>query len=178
MPGITVVWDDAAVAAWAKDSPQARAALDRLAALAVVRMKSLVPVSPVYPVYAQPVPPGRSTGPVYKGKGLARPRGPDRPRRRLPGDLPLGPPSGHLRNSVRARREPDGTVIVGPLGVDYAGYVNDGTRPHIIRSHGRWPLRNRATGQVFGPVVHHPGTLGVHYIERTAQSLGGVRIEV
>jgi hypothetical protein len=33
-----------------------------------------------------------------------------------------------------------------------------GTRPHIIRSHGPYPLRNRRTGQVFGPVVHHPGT--------------------
>lgn len=37
-------------------------------------------------------------------------------------------------------------------------YVEYSTKPHIIRSHGPWPLRNRETGQVFGPVVHHPGT--------------------
>jgi len=174
---ITVVWDETAVRAWVAADPALRAALDRLAAKAVVTMKALCPVSPVYPVYAQPVPVGASTGQVYRGRGLARPGGPERARLRRAGDLPLGPPSGHLRNSVRAFREPDGSVIIGPTA-DYAAYVNDGTRPHIIRSHGPWPLRNRATGQVFGPVVHHPGTVGVHFIERTAAALGGTRIYV
>jgi hypothetical protein len=33
-----------------------------------------------------------------------------------------------------------------------------GSRPHAIDSHGRYPLRNRETGQVFGRHVNHPGT--------------------
>lgn len=154
---------------------QVRLMQDRLVARAVTTMKSLTPVSPVFPVYAQPVPVGRSRGPVYSGRGLARPRGPARPRRRLPGDLPLGPPSGHLRNSIRAVRLDKDTILIGPT-VSYGKYVNDGTRPHEIRSHGPWPLRNRATGQVFGRRVHHPGTRGAHFIERTAESLNGVVI--
>jgi hypothetical protein len=36
--------------------------------------------------------------------------------------------------------------------------VEYGSRPHIIRSHGNYPLRNRETGDVFGRIVHHPGT--------------------
>lgn len=52
------------------------------------------------------------------------------------------------------------------VAVPYAGYVTHGTRPHIIRSTGPWPLRNRETGQVFGPVVHHPGTKPNPYMQR------------
>jgi hypothetical protein len=37
-------------------------------------------------------------------------------------------------------------------------FVEYRTKPHIIRSHGPYPLRNPETGEVFGPVVHHPGT--------------------
>lgn len=92
---------------------------------------------------------------------------------------PVGPfhRSGTLRSSIHAFRQPDGDVIVGPTA-DYARYVNDGTVPHLIESHGPWPLRNRETGQVFGRVVHHPGTVGQHFIERTAESLNGTVIDV
>lgn len=48
----------------------------------------------------------------------------------------------------------------------YAGFVSKGTRPHVIRSRGPWPLRNRETGQVFGPVVNHPGTRPNDYLQR------------
>jgi hypothetical protein len=89
---------------------------------------------------------------------------------------PVGPlhRSGNLRSSVHAFRQVNGDVLVGPTA-DYGEYVNDGTRPHIIRSRGPWPLRNRETGQVFGQVVHHPGTRPVHFIERTADSFEGRR---
>lgn len=92
---------------------------------------------------------------------------------------PVGPfhRSGNLRSSVRAERMADGGFIVGPTA-DYAPYVNDDTVPHIIRSHGPYPLRNRETGQVFGPVVHHPGTRGQHFIERTADSFNGRRYHI
>lgn len=89
---------------------------------------------------------------------------------------PVSPPgpkhrSGNLRSSVHAFRQPDGDVIVGPTA-DYGRYVNDGTVPHVIESHGPWPLRDE-WGHVFGRVVHHPGTRGQHFVEKTAESLDG-----
>lgn len=173
---VHVVWDDAAIRMLPTADLRVRAAMDRISARAVVEMKRLAPVSPVYPVYAQPVPPGRSRGPVYRGRGLARPGGPSRSRLRRAGDLPLNV-SGRLRRSVRAKREKDGSVIIGPT-VYYARWVNNGTPPHIIMSTGPWPLRNRATGQVFGRIVHHPGYHGSHFIERTAATLNGIVVHV
>lgn len=63
--------------------------------------------------------------------------------------------TGETRRSIH-RFKAGGTwyVVVGGSWE----YIEYPTRPHIIRSHGPWPLRNRETGQVFGPVVHHPGT--------------------
>jgi len=40
----------------------------------------------------------------------------------------------------------------------YAIYVHEGTRPHEIRPKDKKVLANRRTGQIFGKVVHHPGT--------------------
>jgi len=172
---VRVEYDAAAIRMVARDRA-VLAAMDRLAGEAVRTMKRLCPVSPVLPVYAQPVPLGRSTGPVYGGggarhKGVRYQAGASRSRRRLPGDLPL-PASGTLRTSVHSFRQGDGSIIIGPTA-PYARYVNDGTPPHEIRSTGPWPLRNRATGQVFGRVVQHPGTEAVHFVQRTADSLNG-----
>lgn len=90
---------------------------------------------------------------------------------------PVGPlhRSGNLRSSVRATRlgnQYGRQIIIGPTA-DYARYVNDDTRPHVIESHGDYPLRNRETGQVFGRIVHHPGTTGKHFVEKTADALNG-----
>lgn len=77
----------------------------------------------------------------------------------------LAPP--HVRGGIEVRattRGPDGPEVTiastatGPNGEPLGLWAEVGTRPHIIRSTGPWPLRNRETGQVFGPVVHHPGT--------------------
>lgn len=59
-----------------------------------------------------------------------------------------------------------GKVWTGDIGrgIDYWASVEYGSRPHIIRSHGNYPLRNRETGQVFGRVVHHPGTPAQPYM--------------
>lgn len=67
-------------------------------------------------------------------------------RRRVPVD------SGELRSTIMAV----GSTV--RVGTDYWASVEYGSRPHIIRSTGAWPLRNRETGQVFGREVHHPGT--------------------
>ena len=173
MADVHVVWGPGADEALARD-PRVAQVMERLGVRAEVTMKMLTPVSPVLPVYAEPMPLGRSQGPVYSGshKGVRRKSGPSRPRRRLPGDLPLQV-SGHLRNSIRREWVSSTEIRVG-TDVSYAGYVNNGTLPHEIRSTGPWPLRNRASGQIFGPRVNHPGTRPVRFLERTAESLNGV----
>ena len=77
-----------------------------------------------------------------------------------------GRPSGYLRSHIgwELGRDAEGlyadiyTAATTPDGAPYGYFQEVGTRPHIIRSHGNYPLRNRRTGQVFGRVVHHPGT--------------------
>lgn len=157
MAEITVKWDDAAVKLWAEHGPEPMAAMDEISGRLVNTMKALCPVSKVEPVYA-------SGGATVPG-GV-----------RYPGDFPLRP-SGYLRSSIHAFRLPDGSVLIGPTA-PYAEYVNNGTPAHSIDSTGPWPLRNRATGQVFGPHVDHPGTKATHFIERAAESLGGTTIHV
>jgi hypothetical protein len=44
--------------------------------------------------------------------------------------------------------------------------VEFGTAPHIIRAVNKKVLANTQTGQVFGPVVHHPGTKANPFMER------------
>jgi hypothetical protein len=128
------------------------AAMEYLPGKVLQEMKARCPVSPVQPVYAT------------KGRTVAG-------RRRLAGDFPLRP-SGYLRSSCRRFREPDGGHIIGPTA-NHALYVNNGTEPHVITSHGPWPLKNRAKGQVFGRVVHHPGTSPQPFIVESLQAIAG-----
>jgi len=87
--------------------------------------------------------------------------------------------SGRLRSSIMKFRQADGSYLIGPTaltsddgdGIPLGPLVENGTEPHIIRSKGPWPLRNAATGQVFGPVVHHPGTAPQPFIALAAQDL-------
>lgn len=131
------------------DDPAIAAVMDQAAAILVVGIKRRANVSRVRP---GALPAGTRT-------------------RRLAGDFPLRP-SGYMRSSVAAFRQADGSIIIGPTA-DYAPYVNDGTPPHEIRSHGPWPLRNRQTGAVYGRVVHHPGYAGSHFVERAGDDLDG-----
>lgn len=48
----------------------------------------------------------------------------------------------------------------------YAPDVEFGTGPHIIRAVNKKVLANTKTGQIFGPVVHHPGTKANPFMER------------
>lgn len=64
---------------------------------------------------------------------------------------------GAGRFSSHSERNPAVVSYEISVQVPYAGFVIRGAGPHIIRSHGDWPLRNRETGQVFGPMVRHPG---------------------
>ena len=64
---------------------------------------------------------------------------------------------GNLRKQIRSGMisKLSGAVI---SNANYSAAVHEGSRPHIIQSTGPWHLRNKRTGQVFGRIVHHPGT--------------------
>lgn len=89
--------------------------------------------------------------------------------------------TGRLKRSIfsRARNSAGRFVASGSVSicsyeivvaVPYAGFVTRGTKPHIIRSKGPWPLRNPETGQVFGRVVRHPGTRPNDYLQRALRT--------
>jgi hypothetical protein len=152
---IVIKFDSAAIRAMA-GSPGVQAGMDRLAGLAVNAVKREAPVSKVQPIYAT--------------RGATVPGG-----TRHAGDAPLRP-SGYLRSSVHAFRLGDDRLI-GPVA-PYGGFVVEGTPAHSIDSTGPWPLRNRATGQVFGPHVNHPGTAPNDFITRGVQTVALARLVI
>ena len=48
----------------------------------------------------------------------------------------------------------------------YAPFVEFPTAPHIIKAVNARVLANQKTGQIFGPLVHHPGTKGNPFMEK------------
>jgi len=72
---------------------------------------------------------------------------------------------GNLRQSIKA-------MMTGPasgkveVGASYGIYVHEGTAPHIIRIVNKRVLANRRTNQVFGTIVHHPGTKANPFLQR------------
>lgn len=60
--------------------------------------------------------------------------------------------------------------------VSYAPYVNDGTRPHIIRPRTRQALKFTVGGRtVFAKVVHHPGTRPNPFLDRALREVAAAR---
>jgi hypothetical protein len=49
---------------------------------------------------------------------------------------------------------------------NYAPFVEFGTAPHIIRPVNAKVLANTKTGEIFGTLVHHPGTKANPFMER------------
>ena len=87
--------------------------------------------------------------------------------------------TGRLRASIRA--EPPrifslrGSVTVGS-DVEYAGFVNDGTRPHQIRPVRAQALRFRVGGRiVYAKVVNHPGTRARPFLDRALREVAQAR---
>lgn len=72
-------------------------------------------------------------------------------RRRVPVD------TGELRSTIRTARVTPQHWRVW-VGTEHWAPTEYGSSPHIIRSTGPWPLRNRETGETFGRIVRHPGT--------------------
>jgi len=64
---------------------------------------------------------------------------------------------GNLRQSIRS-------MMTGPasgkveVGANYAVFVHEGTRPHVIRIRQKKVLANVREKKIFGKVVMHPGT--------------------
>jgi hypothetical protein len=52
----------------------------------------------------------------------------------------------------------------------YAPYVEFGTAPHTIKAVNAKVLANVQTGQIFGTLVHHPGTKANPFMERIVAS--------
>lgn len=87
--------------------------------------------------------------------------------------------TGRLRASIRLERRR--TLLLRTqwtIGSDvfYAPFVNDGTRPHIIRPKRAQVLRFRVGGQtVYARVVHHPGNRPNPFLDRALEEVARSR---
>lgn len=83
--------------------------------------------------------------------------------------------SGRLRGSIKIKR---GISLRGPkqtvyTNVEYAPYVENGTRPHVIRPRTKKALRFRVGGQfVIVAKVNHPGTRAQPFLSRAVREVG------
>lgn len=84
--------------------------------------------------------------------------------------------TGRLAGSIRAQPV---MSLRGPMWrvestVPYAPFVEEDTRPHVIRP--RRPggvLRFKVGGRtVYARIVHHPGTTGQHFLARATRQVG------
>lgn len=83
--------------------------------------------------------------------------------------------TGRLRASIDFRKtsffslRPKITVF---SDVEYAPFVNDGTRPHVIRPKNAKALRFRVGGRiVYARVVNHPGTKPRPFLDRALRDV-------
>lgn len=87
--------------------------------------------------------------------------------------------TGRLRASIRSRTSRSFTLrprLEVFTDVQYAVYVHDGTRAHIIRPRNARVLRFTVGGQVvYARVVHHPGTRPRPFLDRALREICGPR---
>ncbi|MEW2127109.1 HK97 gp10 family phage protein [Streptomyces sp. NPDC007259] len=87
--------------------------------------------------------------------------------------------TGRLRASIRIESRRTLTLrSVYTIGSDvhYAPYVNDGTRPHVIRPKRAKALRFNVGGRtVFAAVVNHPGTRANPFLDRALREVAASR---
>ncbi|MBI5071669.1 HK97 gp10 family phage protein [Candidatus Falkowbacteria bacterium] len=57
---------------------------------------------------------------------------------------------------------------IGPT-VNYALFVHEGTRPHVIEAKNKKVLANKKAGLIFGRRVNHPGTKPNRFMNRIAE---------
>lgn len=92
-----------------------------------------------------------------------------RARRLVPVD------TGKTRNSIKVVKEtswrgPTWRVVVeSPVGE----YLENGTKPHIIRPRRAQVLRFTVGGRVvYAKIVHHPGTKATHFLSNAVRQVG------
>ncbi len=76
---------------------------------------------------------------------------------------------GTLRQSISSRMTGKASAVIESKA-KYSAYVDQGTRPHIIRVKNARVLANRRTGQIFGKIVHHPGTKSQPYFSTAVKA--------
>lgn len=76
---------------------------------------------------------------------------------------------GNLRQSISSRMSGKMTAVIQSKA-KYSAYVDQGTRPHIIRVKNKKVLANRRIGSIFGKVVRHPGTRKQPYFTNAISS--------
>lgn len=81
--------------------------------------------------------------------------------------------TGELKGEMYKERVDDKTIRIGSHS-DHTLVVELGSRPHLIWSHGPWSLHNHDTGQYFGRVVAHPGTLPQPFLRPALYAAGGM----
>jgi hypothetical protein len=95
-------------------------------------------------------------------------------------DSDHGREPGYARDRIQVRVRPGwlgskmyevGSDATTPDGFPYPIVLDVGSRPHVIESHGDYPMRDE-DGHVYGRMVHHPGTEGNNWC---SGSLAAVR---
>ena len=104
-------------------------------------------------------------------------------RRRIPvsEDGSHGRQAGYARDRVHVEVGLDvlgpyrdiGSDALTPEGYNYPIGLELGTRAHTITSHGKYPLRNAKTGQIFGRTVNHPGNPPMPWCRAALGDLAG-----
>jgi hypothetical protein len=121
---------------------------------------------------------GATTPAMERGANIVA----DGQRRRIPvsDDGSNGRPAGYARDHIDVHRGADalgpywdiGSDATTPSGYPYPLGLELGTRPHVITSHGNYPLRSKS-GQVFGHSVNHPGTHPYPWCRAALQDIVG-----
>lgn len=66
-----------------------------------------------------------------------------------------------------------GSDATTPDGFPYPVVLDVGSKPHVIQSHGDYPLRD-AEGHIFGKTVNHPGTAPTNWCRGSLSAIHGV----
>ncbi len=79
--------------------------------------------------------------------------------------------TGFLRESVSGRETPKGFTVFA--SASYAKFVDEGTKPHMIRPVNGQALRwfGAFGNPIFARVVNHPGTKGVFFTRKTRDAV-------
>lgn len=108
----------------------------------------------------------------------------DGQRRRIPvsQDGSYGRQAGYAKSKIHVESGIDalspwwdvgtGDDALTPDGTNYPLILELGSRPHVIQSHGPYPLRDKH-GHIFGRTVNHPGTQPFPWLRASVADLVG-----